>query len=157
MDIAYCSSPIGVLKISADGKWIRSVDFVNKNGASRWTPTLKKCAQELGEYFQKKRSVFSFQCQPEGTEFQKKVWNALIHLPFGSTETYSGLADKIGHKKAVRAVGSACGSNRLAILIPCHRVIASDGRLAGYASGLRRKKWLLEHENQPKKRVSKAL
>jgi len=101
---------------------------------------------QLGEYFARIRREFDLPLVTPGTEFQNRVWAALRRIPFGSTWSYGAEAAAIGSPKAVRAVASANGQNRIAIVIPCHRVIASDGSLAGYAGGLWRKKWLLEME-----------
>ena len=107
---------------------------------------LKLCFTQLDEYFRGKRKVFSIPFQLHGTAFQKKVWHALLDIPYGLTKSYGDIAGKIGHKNAFRAVGNANNKNRIAIMIPCHRVIGMNGRLTGYAAGIWRKKWLLEHE-----------
>ena len=102
---------------------------------------------QLQEYFIGKRTEFTFKLNPKGTEFQKKVWQELLQIPFGKTCSYLELSKKLGDVKAIRAVASANGKNPLWIVVPCHRVIGTDGSLTGYAGGLWRKKWLLEHEN----------
>lgn len=107
----------------------------------------------MNEYFEGSRKHFSLKLQPEGTEFQKKVWKQLEHISFGKTISYLELAKKLGDVKAIRAVANANGKNPLWIVIPCHRVVGSDGSLTGYAGGLHCKKWLLEHEN-PSKQVA---
>src|SRR5690606_31148847 len=111
---------------------------------------LRTAALQLGEYFSGSRTRFSFKIAPEGTDFQKKVWQQLQQIPFGQTISYLELSRTLGDVKAIRAVASANGKNPLWIVIPCHRVIGTDGSLTGYAGGLWRKKWLLEHENPPK-------
>jgi methylated-DNA-[protein]-cysteine S-methyltransferase len=108
---------------------------------------LKEAAIQLQEYFEGKRTHFTFLLHPSGTEFQKKVWQELLNIPFGKTCSYLELSKKLGDVKAIRAVAAANGKNPLWIVVPCHRVIGSDGSLTGYAGGLWRKKWLLEHEN----------
>ncbi len=109
--------------------------------------SLIHAVQELREYFDGIRNHFTFKLNPPGTEFQKKVWNALLEISYGHTISYHELAKKLGDVKAIRAVAAANGKNPLWIVVPCHRVIGSDGSLTGYAGGLWRKKWLLEHEN----------
>jgi len=106
----------------------------------------KACIQQLVEYFAGKRKTFSFLIQQEGTVFPQRVWSELKSIPFGETISYLGLAKKRGNSKAIRACGTANGQNNIAIVIPCHRVIGSNGKLVGYAGGLWRKKWLLIHE-----------
>ena len=107
---------------------------------------LAECYNQLDEYFKGKRHEFTFPYQLEGTSFQKMVWNALNEIPYSKTWSYKEIALSIGNEKAVRAVGSANGKNKLSIVIPCHRVIGSNGTLTGYAGGLWRKEWLLHHE-----------
>ncbi|MBD0368698.1 MAG: methylated-DNA--[protein]-cysteine S-methyltransferase, partial [Flavisolibacter sp.] len=109
-------------------------------------PVLKTVLQQLQEYFEGKRKIFDLPLQQQGTEFQQRVWNQLLQVPFGKTISYLELARKIGDVKAIRAVGTANGKNNLAIVVPCHRVIGTNTRLTGYAGGLWRKQWLLEHE-----------
>ena len=104
-------------------------------------------AYQLNEYFEGKRQNFDLLLNPEGTEFQKKVWSLLSEIPYGKTLSYLELSRRLGDVKAIRAVASANGKNPLWIIIPCHRVIGSDGSLTGYAGGLHRKKWLLNHES----------
>ena len=101
----------------------------------------------MNDYFEGKRTNFNFKLNPSGTEFQQKVWKSLLEIPFGKTMSYMELSKKLGDVKAIRAVASANGKNPLWIVVPCHRVIGTDGSLTGYAGGLWRKKWLLEHEN----------
>ena len=101
----------------------------------------------MQEYFEGHRQRFDFEINPEGTDFQKKVWEALREIPFGRTLSYMDLAKKLGDPRAIRAVAAANGKNPIWIAIPCHRVIGSDGELVGYAGGLHRKKWLLNHES----------
>lgn len=107
---------------------------------------LEQTKKELKEYFEEKRMHFEVKLDPLGTEFRQSVWKALISIPFGQTRTYKGQSLDMNRPKAIRAIASANGANKIAILIPCHRVIGSDGSLTGYAGGIYRKKWLLEHE-----------
>ena len=108
---------------------------------------LQETRKQLDEYFGHQRKIFDIPLLTVGTPFQKSVWNSLLTIPFGETASYQQLAEDIGNTKAVRAVASANGANSLSIFIPCHRVIGSNGSLTGYAGGLHRKKWLLEHES----------
>jgi len=108
---------------------------------------LKDAVTQLQDYFEGKRTDFDFKLNPKGTDFQQKVWQELLNIPFGKTMSYMDLSKKLGDVKAIRAVASANGKNPLWIVVPCHRVIGTDGSLTGYAGGLWRKKWLLEHEN----------
>ena len=110
---------------------------------------LQQAVFELNEYFDGKRNDFTFQLKASGTDFQQKVWKSLLEIPFGKTMSYMELSKKLGDVKAIRAVASANGKNMLWIVVPCHRVIGTDGSLTGYAGGLWRKKWLLEHETPP--------
>lgn len=111
---------------------------------------LQDCVTQLQEYFAGTRTRFNLKLNPQGTEFQKKVWQELLNIPFSKTRTYLEQTKAIGDVKAIRAVASANAKNPIWIVIPCHRVIGSDGSLTGYAGGLWRKKWLLNHENPVK-------
>jgi methylated-DNA-[protein]-cysteine S-methyltransferase len=107
---------------------------------------LRQCQQQLEEYFAGERRSFDFPMRQQGTDFQQRVWEQLLHIPFGRTLSYRDLSKQLGDVKAIRAVGTANGRNQLAIVVPCHRVIGSDRSLTGYAGGLPRKQWLLAHE-----------
>lgn len=109
---------------------------------------LRSLQKQLDEYFIGQRIKFELPMVMTGTPFQKKVWKALLEIPFGKTLTYQTLTNQLGDPKAIRAVAGANGANKMAIIIPCHRVIGSDGTLIGYAGGLSRKQWLLDHENK---------
>ena len=149
---AHLETPLGNLEISGSEKGIRSVSVLDamKVGRSEEVPkSLQVCLQQLQEYFEGRRTEFSLPLDPEGTEFQKRVWNRLLEIPFGETLTYGEQSAELGDVKAIRAVAAANGRNPLAIIIPCHRVIGADGSLTGYAGGLWRKKWLLDHETPP--------
>ncbi|NRD77350.1 methylated-DNA--[protein]-cysteine S-methyltransferase [Bacillus sp. BRMEA1] len=149
-------SPIGVIEIIGTKEAISSILFTEESKKlnhlqAETPPVLAECYNQLDEYFKGSRYEFTFPYQFEGTDFQKTVWNALIEIPFAETGSYKDIAVSIGNEKAIRAVGSANGRNKLSIVIPCHRVIGSNGKLTGYAGGLWRKEWLLEHEKTCKK------
>lgn len=143
------NTPLGVTKISGDEKGIASVTILNANETITdiIPEVLQDCAYQLQEYFQGKRKRFSLKLNPKGTEFQNRVWSELQIIPFGKTISYLELSKQLGDVKAIRAVANANGKNPLWIIVPCHRVIGSDGSLIGYAGGLHRKQWLLEHES----------
>ena len=143
------NTPLGVTKISGDKEGIASITVLNSNEViSDIIPEeLQDCVYQLQEYFQRSRNVFNLKLNPQGTEFQKNIWRLLQTIPFGKTVSYLELSKQFGDTKAVRAVAAANGKNPLWIIIPCHRVIGSDGSLTGYAGGLHRKQWLLEHES----------
>jgi methylated-DNA-[protein]-cysteine S-methyltransferase len=143
-------SPIGMMEIQGTDERITSIMFIEEPGADlcgdERPGVLKECAKQLDEYFRGKRRTFTFPYQLDGTTFQKKVWEALKDISYAETSTYKEIAVHIGNEKAVRGVGSANGRNRLSIVVPCHRIIGSNGKLTGYAGGLWRKEWLLRHE-----------
>jgi methylated-DNA-[protein]-cysteine S-methyltransferase len=151
METAFIKTPVGIAKIEGDEEGISSILILDEQVeiASEIPKNLKQAASELLEYFDGKRRDFSFAINPKGTDFQKSVWGELLKIPFGKTASYMDLSKKLGDVKAIRAVASANGKNPLWIVVPCHRVIGSDGSLTGYAGGLWRKKWLLEHETPP--------
>ncbi|MEO6812977.1 MAG: methylated-DNA--[protein]-cysteine S-methyltransferase [Ginsengibacter sp.] len=154
----YYNSPVGILEIHAENGFINEINFlqneveqlseINEDALDKNGQILKKCAEQLDEYFLGKRIEFNLPLQQHGTEFQLKVWNELLNIPFGETINYLTLAKRIGNLKSIRAVGTANGRNNISIVVPCHRVIGSDGSLTGYSGGLWRKQWLLEHENK---------
>jgi methylated-DNA-[protein]-cysteine S-methyltransferase len=148
-ETTYYKTPIGIAKIVGNENGISSVTVIDEElKISKKTPTcLKNCVQQLKEYFDGTRTEFTIRLNPQGTDFQKRVWQELLHVPYGKTRTYLEQTKHLGDVKAIRAVASANGKNPIWILIPCHRIIGSDGSLTGYAGGLWRKKWLLEHEN----------
>jgi methylated-DNA-[protein]-cysteine S-methyltransferase len=147
-------SPLGTLILKSDGQSITEVSFSDKaNQESNPCAVLEDCIDQLENYFSGKRMVFDLPLNPEGTSFQKRVWDELLKIPYGETLTYMELAVKLGDAKAIRAVGTANGRNPIAIIIPCHRVIGAGNKLTGYAGGIWRKKLLLELEmkyNPPK-------
>lgn len=152
----YCKTPIGIAKITGNKNGIQEITVleeseVSKNDLSKPVPyDLQDCYVQLEEYFNGNRASFNLTVNPKGTDFQKKVWKSLLKIPFGKTTSYLEQSKKLGDVKAIRAVASANGKNPLWIVIPCHRVIGSDGSLTGYAGGIWRKKWLLAHENPTK-------
>jgi methylated-DNA-[protein]-cysteine S-methyltransferase len=147
-------SPVGRLTIVASDTGILAVMFKNQDAQndfkeateSKNHPLLLRCEAELSAYFRGELSQFSVPLEPEGTKFQLEAWSALQEIPYGTTESYSQQAGRMGKKKSVRAVAAANGQNPISIIIPCHRVIASSGRLHGYAGGLHIKRKLLEIE-----------
>ncbi len=143
------NTPLGRSKIIGNENGISSVVVLDSDMTlSTAIPEgLKDCVIQIEQYFKGTRKEFELKLNPKGTEFQKRVWNELIKIPFGKTISYLDLSKKLGDPKAIRAVASANGKNPIWIIIPCHRVIGSDGSLTGYAGGLNRKKWLLDHEN----------
>jgi len=145
------NSPIGLIKLDFSDKGLSGLYFrddaeaqgeVHKAGELEF-----RCIAQLDEYFNKKREIFDLPLDLQGTEFQKRVWNELLRIPFGKTVSYKELTLRLGDIKAIRAVAAANGANPVSIIVPCHRVIGSDGSLTGYAGGLWRKQWLLDHES----------
>ena len=152
MESCLIKSPLGYTKIVGDEHGIASVSVLNSEEKETQTipEELQDCVLQLNEYFEGKRTSFNLKLNPEGTDFQKKVWHELQTIPNGKTVTYLELSKRLGDVKAIRAVANANGKNPLWIIVPCHRVIGSDGSLVGYAGGLHRKQWLLEHESPNK-------
>lgn len=148
METAYIKTPLGIAKIMGDENGISVISIADEGKFSTTIPTiLQEAVSQINDYFEGKRNDFTFKLNPSGTEFQQKVWKGLLEIPFGKTMSYLELSKKLGDVKAIRAVASANGKNPLWIVVPCHRVIGTDGSLTGYAGGLWRKKWLLEYEN----------
>ena len=149
METFCMESPIGNLKIIGDSEGISKVTFTEDalEICDKIPEVLSKAVMQLNEYFSKKRKVFDLKLNPKGTAFQKKVWKTLQNVEFGKTQSYQQIANNLGDPKVIRAAASANGKNPIAIIIPCHRIVGSDGSLTGYAGGLHRKKWLLEHES----------
>lgn len=148
----YCSvinSPIGKVYIFTDDYFVQKITFKGLNTDELTENELSKsAAKELKAYFEGKIQSFGFPIKQEGSDFQQKVWQALLSIPYGSTLSYAKFSDQLNNPLAIRAIGAANGKNNLAIVVPCHRVIGSDGKLVGYAGELWRKKWLLEHERE---------
>lgn len=150
----YYASPVGTLKISGTASYISELLFDDKNRnvfdklptSRELPPILIQCVEELIEYFSGVRKKFEIPIYQEGTAFQKRVWDELLSIPFGKTISYLELSKRIGDVKSIRAAASSNGRNKLAIIVPCHRVIGSNNELVGYAGGLGNKKWLLQHE-----------
>ena len=147
--IKHIPSPIGELCLYSDGEHLLRIGFpgdVDESGAEVDDPVLEACAQQLAEYFDGQRRAFDLPLAPNGTEFQRRVWSSLGKIPWGETRSYRDIAQDIGKPAAVRAVGAANGRNPLPIVVPCHRVIGSDGSLTGFAGGIAAKKTLLALE-----------
>lgn len=143
----YYQSPIGILEIITTEQHVCSILFVEKQGKQNTNSVTQKVIQQLDQYFKGTLKKFDLPLGAQGTEFQKNVWKALCSVKCGKTASYRDIANKIANPKAVRAVGAANGRNPLTIVVPCHRIIGSDGSLTGYAHGVDKKKWLLEHES----------
>jgi methylated-DNA-[protein]-cysteine S-methyltransferase len=152
----YYKTPIGIAKITGDKNGIQSISVlddgtIKEDVLRAKTPEcLQDCVVQLEEYFNGKRASFNLTVNPKGTKFQIKVWKSLLKINYGKTKSYLEQSKSLGDIKAIRAVAAANGKNPIWIIIPCHRVIGSDGSLTGYAGGIWRKKWLLAHENPVK-------
>jgi len=153
VDYAVFESPIGDLLLTSDGVALTGIYMESHKGGperdERWRrddASLKPAREQLSAYFAGESRSFDLPLAFRGTEFQRRVWDALRAVPFGETVSYGELARRIGAPRAVRAVGAAVGRNPISIVVPCHRIIGSDGGLTGYAGGLASKRWLLEHE-----------
>lgn len=153
----WMPSPVGTLKLVAGDRGLAAVLWPEDNpkrvpitGAVETPdhPVLLQAERELGEYFAGARRAFAVSLEFKGTDFQKRVWQALLEIPYGETRTYGQLAVQLGNEKAMRAVGAANGRNPISIIAPCHRVIGASGQLTGFAGGLETKAWLLGHEAQ---------
>jgi methylated-DNA-[protein]-cysteine S-methyltransferase len=150
-------SPIGRLELTSDGKSITSLSIErkghlpNEEQEERTNRVLDRAVKQLAEYFAGRRRTFNLPIAPGGTEFQRQVWTGLASIPWGTAWSYGELGASTGRASAGRAVGGAVGSNPLPIIIPCHRVLASDGKITGYSggNGVPTKAWLLEHEGIP--------
>jgi len=144
----YYKTPLGPIEIVGSKDSIIALDFVEDMlpGDDELTFCVKECLKQVDEYFKGERREFFLNLQPAGTEFQKSVWRQLEEIPYGKTTSYGAIADILAKPNASRAVGSANGKNPIAIIIPCHRVIGSDGSLTGYGGGLWRKRWLIGFE-----------
>ncbi|MGB5314592.1 MAG: methylated-DNA--[protein]-cysteine S-methyltransferase [Robiginitalea sp.] len=145
---AVVDTPLGIACIRGSEKGITEIRVSDDPSLKRTIPDeLRTVCTQLQEYFEGSRKIFEVPLQPGGTPFQKKVWEALLEIPYGKRISYMDLAKKLGDPKAIRAVAGANAKNPVWILIPCHRVVGTDGSLTGYAGGLHRKKWLLNHES----------
>ena len=155
--IAFYKSPVGILELRSNGNALSHLLFCNSwkgnaideaaiDFSVPASTVIKNCITQLDEYFAGKRMEFTMNIVQEGTSFQQTVWAALCNIPYGNTISYLELSKRNGNVKAIRAVGTANGTNHVSIIVPCHRVIGSNGSLVGYGGDLWRKKWLLEHE-----------
>ncbi|UCG08747.1 MAG: methylated-DNA--[protein]-cysteine S-methyltransferase [Desulfobacterales bacterium] len=146
--ITYYQSPIGTIEIVGSREHIVAVNFVDQGQAGNGDlpACVQECVNQIDGYFNAKRTIFSLNLDMQGTDFQKTVWRQLLKVPFGMTASYGEIAAAIGKPSASRAVGRANGKNPISIIVPCHRIIGSDGTLTGYGGGLWRKEWLLNHE-----------
>jgi methylated-DNA-[protein]-cysteine S-methyltransferase len=150
---AYYKSPIGIVRIEGNEEGVHFIDFCEEDQISflEEVPNcLVEAHQQIQEYFEGKRKEFNFKIISKGTDFQRTVWNELVKVPYGQTASYAELAMQIQNPKAVRAVANANRRNPISIVVPCHRIIGSNGSLTGYAGGLWRKEWLLNHEKNYK-------
>ncbi len=148
---AYCQSPIGLVEITGTASAVLAVDFVDRPaGAYSGGPYVERVAAQLREYFSGTRREFELELQLAGTPFQMKVWSALLAVPYGCTATYKEIAAAVGNPRAGRAVGGANRRNPAVLIVPCHRIIGSDGSMTGYGgkNGIWRKEWLLKHEKK---------
>ncbi len=151
METAYLKTPIGYAEFQGDADGLTSITVYDEERPIGIVPAvLEEAVYQFQEYFEGKRKEFDVLLNPQGTAFQKRVWNELRNIPHGKTLSYLELSKRLGDVKAIRAVAAANGRNPLWIVVPCHRVIGSKGDLVGYAGGLHRKKWLLEHESPVK-------
>ena len=147
--LTYISSPLGMIRIESTGQAVSLIHFLDENEPiteESGDEITAIAALQIQEYFEGTRSYFNLPLQQNGTDFQQRVWKKLLDIECGQTQSYLELARKLGDEKCIRAAASANGKNNLAIVVPCHRVIGSGGKLVGYAGGLWRKQWLLEHE-----------
>ena len=143
----YYESPIGLIEIGGTASAITSLNFVNVQRERFEThPIVDEVVRQIAEYFAKKRREFEIDISFAGTDFQKQVWRQLLRVPYGNLASYQNIATSVERPRAVRAVGAANGRNPISIIVPCHRIIGSNGKLVGYGGGLWRKEWLLKHE-----------
>lgn len=147
----FYDSPLGIIHLVAEDDALTQLSFSQQTTISPASPApaaavLQQCVQQLDEYFAGKRFSFALPIKQAGTAFQQQVWLALQDIGPGKTISYLQLSKQLGNAKAIRAVGTANGKNNIAIIVPCHRVIGSNGSLVGYSGELWRKQWLLQHE-----------
>ncbi len=147
---AYLPSPVGLLLIQSSETAITKVLFTEEEtvAPTEQPEVLEECLHQLSAFFDGKLQDFSVALEPAGTPFQQQVWKQLVKIPYADTISYLDLSKQLGDEKVIRAAASANGANPIAIIIPCHRVIGSNGSLTGYAGGLHRKQWLLEFEGK---------
>ncbi|AYL96338.1 methylated-DNA--[protein]-cysteine S-methyltransferase [Mucilaginibacter celer] len=148
MPVAYFQTPVGIARIIEEDAFISSISIRDEEydiePAS--TPLMQTAIHQLNEYFAGKRREFTFPIKQSGSNFQQEVWNELMKIPYGSTITYTQQSNQMNNPLAIRAIAAANGRNPLWVVVPCHRVIGANGSLTGYAGGIWRKQWLLEHE-----------
>lgn len=148
--VGYYLSPIGKIRITSSEYEITSLQFLQEyeaeGNSTDQCKLIEECRTQLKGYFEGSLMAFDLPVAPNGTEFQRTVWDLLQKIPYGKTKSYAQMANDLGNPKVIRAAATANGANPIAIVIPCHRVIGSDGNLVGYAGGLWRKDWLLKHE-----------
>ena len=159
--ITFYESPLGRMKICANGQGIYSMQFAGEQDADVATEEQPDCLvsskEQLNDYYAGKLKQFDLPLHLEGTDFQMNVWRFLLNIPFGEVCTYGVIAKQLVNISAARAVGAACGANPIGVVVPCHRIVSSSGALTGYAGGLWRKKWLLEFEQSGKQGRQTAL
>jgi len=143
---SYLSTPIGFLRILSNGSAITEIRFMDTDGPEDPDVHTESARTQLLEYFEGRRDSFQLNLEPDGTDFEHKVWKELLKIPNGVTTNYGKIAGDLGDKKMAQAVGAANGKNPIAVVIPCHRVVGANNNLTGYAGGLHRKEWLLKHE-----------
>ena len=148
--IFFYETPVGKLCVGEeDGVIVRTTwSKIPTEYILKETKLILQCKMQLDEYFRGERKTFDLPLAPKGTDFQKKVWNALQEIPYGETRTYGEIAAAVGNPKAARAVGMANNKNPIGIIIPCHRVVGANGKLVGYAGGMDKKEWLLQLERK---------
>ena len=151
MYYTYYESPLGLLRIGGTDAYIGEISYMNDKSQMMYgepgiSDVIHECTEQLIEFFQGKRKEFTIPIHQIGTDFQQQVWNHLLQVTYGTTQSYADLSRSVGDVKAVRAVANANGKNKIAIIVPCHRIIGTDKSLTGYNGGLQRKKWLLQHE-----------
>lgn len=144
----FFDTPLGTMEVTATEQAVRSIYFVDKARPKNSNPITELTKQQVQEYFTGQRQTFDLPLGAQGTDFQKQVWRALTTIDYGETCSYSDIANRINNPKAVRAVGAANGKNPLTIVVPCHRIIGRDGSMTGYAFGVDKKRWLLNHESK---------
>jgi len=148
MPVTYYKTPVGIAQITEDDGFISRIHIMDKECEVEPTtsPLLNETMRQLDEYFAGSRKVFDFPIKQEGSDFQQQVWQELLKIAYGKTISYGQQSQQMNNPLAIRAIAAANGRNNLWVVVPCHRVIGSNGSLTGYAGGLWRKQWLLEHE-----------
>ncbi|TSJ39493.1 methylated-DNA--[protein]-cysteine S-methyltransferase [Mucilaginibacter corticis] len=148
MPVTYYKTPVGICSITEEDGFISRVHILDEEHepTPAETPLLKEVVKQMDEYFAGTRKVFDFPIKQAGTDFQQQVWQELLKIDYGTTISYNQQSQRMKSPLAIRAIASANGKNNLWVVVPCHRVIGSNGSLTGYAGGLWRKQWLLEHE-----------